>query len=370
MAGAAARPSRDVDARRAAASRSSYLQSFDPPGVGARDPRECLALQLKALPARPPCARPGARAIVDAAPRRCSPRATSPSCKRLLACTDDAAARVHDLITQRSTRVRARRSRASEARYVVPDVIVRKVRSGWTSRAQRGRDAQAARRTGSTPTSCTRNRGDGETGGSPRQLQEATLADPATCSSASTPSCACRRRSSTGSASFFDHGEVAMRPLVLREIADMLGLHESTISRVTTQKYMATPRGVFELKYFFGSHVATETGGAALGHGDPRADQAAGGRRGRARRPLSDSQDRRSAGPAGHRGRAAHHREVPRSARASRRSICASRSERSRGRSEPMNLQPDHRPSPRSHPGHARLRRAASSTASSATSTT
>jgi RNA polymerase sigma-54 factor len=61
---------------------------------------------------------------------------------------------------------------------------------------------------------------------------------------------------------FFDHGEVAMRPLVLREIADALGLHESTVSRVTTQKFMATPRGIYELKYFFGSHVATETGGA------------------------------------------------------------------------------------------------------------
>ena len=54
-----------------------------------------------------------------------------------------------------------------------------------------------------------------------------------------------------------------MRPLVLREIADTLGLHESTISRVTTQKYMLTPLGIFELKYFFGSHVATETGGEA-----------------------------------------------------------------------------------------------------------
>ncbi len=62
---------------------------------------------------------------------------------------------------------------------------------------------------------------------------------------------------------FFEHGEVAMRPLTLREIADQLGLHESTISRVTTQKYMASPRGVYELKYFFGSHVATEAGGAA-----------------------------------------------------------------------------------------------------------
>lgn len=61
---------------------------------------------------------------------------------------------------------------------------------------------------------------------------------------------------------FFEHGEIAMRPLILREIAEELDLHESTISRVTNQKYMATPRGIFELKYFFGSHVATEAGGA------------------------------------------------------------------------------------------------------------
>ncbi|MCB1949288.1 RNA polymerase factor sigma-54, partial [Nitrosomonas sp.] len=61
---------------------------------------------------------------------------------------------------------------------------------------------------------------------------------------------------------FFEHGEIAMRPLILREIAESLGLHESTVSRVTTQKFMYTPRGIFELKYFFGSHVTTETGGA------------------------------------------------------------------------------------------------------------
>ncbi len=63
--------------------------------------------------------------------------------------------------------------------------------------------------------------------------------------------------------SFFVHGELAMRPLVLREIADELGLHESTISRVTTAKYMATPYGTFELKYFFGSGLGTESGGNA-----------------------------------------------------------------------------------------------------------
>jgi RNA polymerase sigma-54 factor len=62
---------------------------------------------------------------------------------------------------------------------------------------------------------------------------------------------------------FFVHGELAMRPMVLREIADELGLHESTISRVTTAKYMATPMGTFELKYFFGSGLGTESGSNA-----------------------------------------------------------------------------------------------------------
>lgn len=62
---------------------------------------------------------------------------------------------------------------------------------------------------------------------------------------------------------FLEHGEQAMRPLVLHDIAEQLGMHESTISRVTTRKYMQTPRGIFELKYFFSSHVSTDDGGAA-----------------------------------------------------------------------------------------------------------
>ncbi|MDO9622105.1 MAG: RNA polymerase factor sigma-54, partial [Moraxellaceae bacterium] len=62
---------------------------------------------------------------------------------------------------------------------------------------------------------------------------------------------------------FLEDGPEAMRPLILREVADEVGLHESTISRVTTQKFMLTPRGLFELKYFFSSHVATSGGGEA-----------------------------------------------------------------------------------------------------------
>ena len=60
---------------------------------------------------------------------------------------------------------------------------------------------------------------------------------------------------------FFDQGEVAMRPMVLRDVADELGLHESTISRVTSSKYLICPRGVFELKYFFGTALDTDSGG-------------------------------------------------------------------------------------------------------------
>jgi RNA polymerase sigma-54 factor len=62
---------------------------------------------------------------------------------------------------------------------------------------------------------------------------------------------------------FLEHGDVAMKPLVLHDIAEVLGMHESTISRVTTRKYMHTPRGIFELKYFFSSHLNTDAGGAA-----------------------------------------------------------------------------------------------------------
>ena len=60
---------------------------------------------------------------------------------------------------------------------------------------------------------------------------------------------------------FLEHGDEAMRPMVLHDVAEVLGMHESTISRVTTRKYMHTPRGIFELKYFFSSHLPTDSGG-------------------------------------------------------------------------------------------------------------
>jgi RNA polymerase sigma-54 factor len=147
-----------------------------------------------------------------------------------------------------------------EARYVIPDVVVRKVKGVW--RASLNQEAMPRLRV---------NRLYAELAARPRgcggnalatQLQEARWLIKNVQQRFDTilrvsQAIVDRQRN------FLEHGDVAMRPMVLREIADVLGVHESTVSRVTTQKFMATPRGTYELKYFFGSHVATDTGGAA-----------------------------------------------------------------------------------------------------------
>src|SRR5438034_863603 len=149
-----------------------------------------------------------------------------------------------------------------EARYVIPDVIVRKSRNVW--RATLNPDAMPRLRINrlyAELSAGARGAAAGSMSSLSSQLQEARWLIKNVQQRFETilrvsQAIVDRQRH------FFEHGEVAMRPLVLREIADTLSLHESTVSRVTTQKFMFTPRGIFELKYFFGSHVATETGGA------------------------------------------------------------------------------------------------------------
>ncbi|WP_319242366.1 RNA polymerase factor sigma-54 [uncultured Propionivibrio sp.] len=229
-----------------------HLQNFDPTGVGARNAQECLLLQLLALPGDD--TRELAIRIVRDHLDLLAGRDFA-KLKKLLECDDEALRQAQFLIRSLNPRPGSKYA-ALDARYIVPDVVVRKVRGQWTVNINS--DAYPKLRINSLYAQIlSRHRGSGLAG----QLQEArwliknvqqrfdtilrvaqTIVD--------------RQRQ------FFDHGEVAMRPLVLREIAEILGLHESTVSRVTTQKYMATPRGIFELKYFFGSHVATETGGA------------------------------------------------------------------------------------------------------------
>jgi RNA polymerase sigma-54 factor len=179
--------------------------------------------------------------------------------KRLLH-TDDAGVRgVRDLVRTLNPRPGASFAR-EESAYVVPDVIVRKIRGQWVA-ALNDAAMPKLRLNRIYADILTRNR-DASNQQLTAQLQEAKWLIRNVQQRFDTilrvASAIVERQRR-----FFEHGEVAMRPMVLREIADMLELHESTISRVTTQKYMLTPRGTFELKYFFGSHVATDTGGAA-----------------------------------------------------------------------------------------------------------
>ncbi|MHB1374498.1 MAG: RNA polymerase factor sigma-54 [Thauera sp.] len=232
-----------------------HVHNLEPAGIGARSPQECLALQLRTLPETP------IRALaLDIATRHLELLAERnfARIKKLTGCDDDALRAAQALICSLDPHPGSRYSNA-EARYVLPDVVVRKLRGRWT--VTLNHDAMPRLRINRLYASLLQqNRGQG--GGLGGQLQEARWLIKNVQQRFDTilrvsQAIVDQQRQ------FFDHGDVAMRPLTLREIADQLELHESTVSRVTTQKYMATPRGVFELKYFFGSHVATDTGGAA-----------------------------------------------------------------------------------------------------------
>ncbi|NMG34655.1 RNA polymerase factor sigma-54 [Azoarcus sp. TTM-91] len=232
-----------------------HVQNLEPAGIGARTPRECLSLQLRAMP--PSATRDLARQIVDEHLELLAER-NFVRLKKLTGCDDDGLRAAHALICSLDPHPGARHS-TEETRYVLPDVVVRKLRSRWT--VSLNPEAMPRLRINQLYASILQqNRGQG--GGLSSQLQEARWLIKNVQQRFDTilrvsQAIVDQQRQ------FFDHGEVAMRPLTLREIADQLELHESTVSRVTTQKFMATPRGVFELKYFFGSHVATDTGGAA-----------------------------------------------------------------------------------------------------------
>jgi RNA polymerase sigma-54 factor len=233
-----------------------HLQSLDPTGVGARTPAECLELQLKALAPETP-ARELALGIVHGHLEALAAHDYT-RLKRQLHCDEDSLRRAQHLIQSLNPHPGAEYA-VNETRYIVPDVIVRKVKNAWS--VSLNPDAMPKLRINRMYAEILQNKQNSGAGQLSNQLQEARWLIKNV-----------QQRFETilrvaqaiveQQRHFFDHGEVAMRPLVLREIADALGLHESTVSRVTTQKFMATPRGIFELKYFFGSHVATETGGA------------------------------------------------------------------------------------------------------------
>jgi RNA polymerase sigma-54 factor len=234
----------------------NMLQSFEPEGVGARTTAECLAIQIKRFPKIPFVTRRLALQIVqDYLPLFAQRDFTK--LRKFLHCDDEDLREAQVVIRQCNPKPGLAFA-AAKSDYVVPDVVVKKIGDEW--QVMLNRDVMPRLRINQMYANLMKQqRGDANL--SP-QLQEARWLIKNM-----------RQRFDTilrvaqaiveRQYNFFTHGAVAMRPLVLREIADTLGLHESTISRVTTQKFMLTPHGMFELKYFFGSHVATETGGEA-----------------------------------------------------------------------------------------------------------
>ena len=234
------------------------VQTLDPPGVAARGLDECLAIQLRQLPADTEW-RDAALIVVTEHIQALA----SKSYARIMAALGlgkDELQCVIDLIRSLSPRPGAA-VETSAPEYVVPDVFVRREQVAW--KVELNPDASPRLRINAHYANLIQRTADSADNNTLRShLREArwfiksllnrgeTLLKTATC-------IVDRQRG------FLEHGEEAMKPMVLADVAQAVGMHESTISRVTTRKYMHTPRGVFELKYFFSSHVRTDSGSEA-----------------------------------------------------------------------------------------------------------
>jgi RNA polymerase sigma-54 factor len=234
------------------------IQSFDPPGVAARDPRECLLIQLRQMPPDTPWRSEALQLVEHYFDVLASQ--DEGQLKRKLKLNSE---QLHSLIQLiRSLNPRPGTSVAGEEpRYVEPDVFVFKRNNQW--RVELNPEAAPRLRINSDYASLIRradNSSDNTT--LKNHLQEARWFIKSLQSRNDTL-LRVASKIVEFQRGFFEHGEEAMKPLVLRDIAEALEMHESTISRVTTQKYMHTPRGTLEFKYFFSSHVSTDSGGEA-----------------------------------------------------------------------------------------------------------
>ena len=228
------------------------VQQLDPAGVGARSISECIILQLRQLDKEIP----GLDLAIELARNHLDLIASQSfgEMRRDLRTTDE---ELHDalaLVKACNPKPGNAVSPAS-AEYVIPDVFVRKIDDRWQVEIS----ATGIPRLAVNQQYARLLRGSGDHAVLRTQLQEArwlirsleirneTLMKVATCIV-------------SRQTAFLEHGDEAMKPMVLRDVADEIGMHESTISRVTTNKYMHTPRGVFEFKYFFSSHLSSVGG--------------------------------------------------------------------------------------------------------------
>ncbi|MFP5348554.1 MAG: RNA polymerase factor sigma-54 [Gammaproteobacteria bacterium] len=233
------------------------IQNFDPIGVGARDLAECLRLQLRALDPETPCLQEASRL---ATPEHLSALGARDfaQLRRALKVSPETLSQAVALIQRLNPRPGGM-VQTAPANYIVPDIIVRKFKGVW--RADLNQDISPRLRINHHYEKMI-HRGDSSADNRylQDQLQQARWFIKSLNSRNDTLLKVARTIVDRQRA-FFDHGPEAMKPLVLHDIATAVSMHESTISRVTTNKYMLTPRGIFELKYFFSSHVGTADGG-------------------------------------------------------------------------------------------------------------
>jgi RNA polymerase sigma-54 factor len=232
----------------------SIVQSFDPSGVGARTVSECLLLQLNLLdPATPGLAT--ARTLALHHLELVASRELTVLRRELHASDDE--------LEQALALVRACHPRpgsvinTAAAEYVVPDVFVRRTARGWSVEIN---PATLPRVRVNQSYAHLLGRG-AEHAPMRTQLQEARWLLKSLEIRNDTLIKVARSIVARQSA-FLEHGEEHMQPMILRDIATAIGMHESTVSRITSGKYMHTPRGVFELRYFFSSQVESAGGGA------------------------------------------------------------------------------------------------------------
>jgi len=232
------------------------IQRFDPPGIAARDLPECLSLQLDLIDDGSELIT-STRNLIENHLELLGVHDYA-KLKRQTRLSEDELQAVILLIQSLNPKPGAYLS-SNKAEYIVPDVYVKKVKNRWT--VELNNETTPKLRINPLYASFIKNRDRSEDNTYLKNnLQEARwflkslLSRNETLMRVATAIVEKQR-------TFFDYGEEGMKPLVLREIAEQLELHESTISRVTTQKFMHTPNGIFEFKYFFSSHVGTADGG-------------------------------------------------------------------------------------------------------------
>lgn len=231
------------------------IQQFDPVGVGYRDLKECLSIQIKHMDPNYPGVQTAAKIIDEFLPQLASHDYNH--IMRKLRIKESELKEAIAIVTSLNPRPGSEIT-PPETTYVIPDVFVSKHNGRW--RVELNPETAPRIRVNPDYASLASRGKESDNNFLRDSLQEARWFIKSLQSRNETL-LKVASKIVEHQKNFLDYGDEAMKPLVLHDIAEAVGMHESTISRVTTQKYMHTPRGIYELKYFFSSHVDTDAGG-------------------------------------------------------------------------------------------------------------